>query len=316
MVRLSSFFFAALLLCCFTVQSQSVPELTGRVVDNADILSSETEFAISYLLETHEDSTSNQLAVLTIPSLEGNTIEAYANRVFRTWGLGRSDVNNGVLLLIARDDRELRIEVGYGLEGALTDVEAGRIIDNVIVPKFRSNDFNGGVLTGVSAIIGTIEGTYEPPAGGVGGDEEFPWWVILIFAVTHGLVPMISTIRGLVNPPVSRYTAFVISLIFMGVVLFIFGFIALGETGFVVALTLIILYVVCYFAVDIYMSRSLKWKEIRKEVKEVYGTGNVTDIDAGWISFSAGGKSSSSGGGGGFSGGGGSSGGGGASGSW
>ena len=138
--------FVLFLLFSVSTSAQGVPTLIGRVVDNAEILSPQTETTIILLLENHEQETSNQVTVLTIPTLGGESIESYANRVFRTWGLGRADVNNGVLLLIAKNDRELRIEVGYGLEGSLTDAEAGRIIRNVIVPMFRSDDFEGGTL--------------------------------------------------------------------------------------------------------------------------------------------------------------------------
>jgi uncharacterized protein len=148
--------------------------LAGRVMDRADVLADATERGLETLLATHEAQTTNQVVVLTIPSLEGSTVEAVADRVFNTWGLGQAGRDNGVLLLVARDDRELRIEVGYGLEGALTDAEAGRIIRGVIVPRFRDGDFDGGVTDGVSAILGTIEGTYEPPED---GGEEGPWWL-------------------------------------------------------------------------------------------------------------------------------------------
>ena len=105
-----------------------VPPLTGRVVDRADVLSPATEAALTARLAAHEDSTSNQVVVLTVPSLDGEVLEPYATRVFRTWGLGQAAADNGVLLLVAVDDRQLRIEVGYGLEGDLTDALSGQII--------------------------------------------------------------------------------------------------------------------------------------------------------------------------------------------
>ena len=123
----------------------AVPPLTGRVVDRADILEPHIEASLTQRLAQFEDSTRAQVAVLTIPSLEDAVLEEYATEVFRTWGLGQADANNGVLLLIARDDRKLRIEVGFGLEGDLTDARAGQIIRNVIVPRFKTGDFNSGV---------------------------------------------------------------------------------------------------------------------------------------------------------------------------
>ncbi len=296
--------------------AQDVPPLTGRVVDNAEILSVQTEATITFLLDHHEQQTSNQIAVLTIRTLGGESIESYANRVFRSWGLGRADVNNGVLLLIAKDDRELRIEVGYGLEGDLTDSEAGRIIDNVIVPLFRADDFEGGTLAGVNAIIGTIDGSYTPPEGSGSGTDDFPWWAGLIFVFTHGFLPLFFGVTSLVNPPLTRYMTLIFTSLFIAPIGFIIGGIALGEQAFWGGGTILFLYLVGFIIADIYMSNSPKWKEIRKKVRAAQKKGKSTKIDAGWFSFSAGGSSSSPGGGGGFSGGGGSSGGGGASGSW
>jgi uncharacterized protein len=282
-------------------------------VDRAEVLSPATEEQLATLLEAHEQATTNQVAVLTIPSLEGSTVEEVADAVFNTWGLGQAGRDNGVLLLVARDDRELRIEVGYGLEGALTDAEAGRIIRNVIVPAFREGDFDGGVTAGVSAILGTLEGTYEPPEDGEG--EDVPIWFGLIFLVTHGLLPLGIALRALVEPPGQRYATFAFTLVFIGFALVALPALVFGEGAGPIGLGLLALYVVGFFALDVYMARVPKWKAIRARVRAARKSGRTTRIDAGWISFSAGGSSGSSGGGG-FSGGGGSSGGGGASGSW
>ena len=255
------------------MHAQEVPTLTGRVVDTAEILSDQTEAAITELLEAHESTTSNQVAVLTIPSLDGATIEGFANRVFRSWGLGRADVDNGVLLLIARDDRELRIEVGYGLESSLTDAQAGRIIRNLIVPQFRANDFDGGTIAGVNAILGTIEGTYEPPGDG-GGDSDSPWWLGWIFLFTHVLLPMGLAFRGLVNPPWSRYFMFVFSLFFIAPMAFLFGGMLFGSVGVAPGIFLFCIYVVAFFGLDIYMSTSPKWKDIREQVRKATKSGS------------------------------------------
>src|SRR5690606_36516229 len=131
--------------------------LTGRVMDHAGILAGATEGSLEALLAAHEAATTNQVAVLTVPSLGGGTVEGVANGVVNTWGLGQAGRDHGVLLLVARDGRELRIEVGYGLEGALTDAEAGRIIRGVIVPRFRDGDFDGGVTAGVVEILAELD---------------------------------------------------------------------------------------------------------------------------------------------------------------
>ncbi len=161
----------------------TIPPLTGRVVDLAEILRPDTERELTTLLALHEDSTTNQIAVLTIPTLDGANLESYSLEVARNWGLGRADRNNGVLLLIAYNDRKMRIEVGYGLEGDLPDALAKRIIDYEITPAFRNSDFDGGTLNGIRAIIGTIEGSYEPAASSGNDLEDAPIFVRLIFGI-------------------------------------------------------------------------------------------------------------------------------------
>jgi len=140
-----------------------VPLLTGRVTDNAGVLSAETSAKLAALLKSHEDSTSDQVAILTIGSLEGEPIESYSMHVAETWKLGRKEKDNGVLLLVVRDDRKVRIEVGRGLEGNLPDITCGRIIRNVMVPRFREGDYDGGVSAGVDAILASLAGSYAPP---------------------------------------------------------------------------------------------------------------------------------------------------------
>ena len=143
------------------VQALDIPPFTGWVVDHAQLLSPSASAQLSEQLRTHEQKTGNQVAVLTLPSLEGESVEEAAQRVFVQWGLGKKGTDNGVLLLVVPKDRKVRIHVGYGLEGALTDVKASRIIRYEIVPRFRAGDFSGGVAAGVQAILQTIEGEYR-----------------------------------------------------------------------------------------------------------------------------------------------------------
>ena len=131
----------------------NLPALTGRVVDDAHILSPVTIADLERKLADLEQKSGIQLVVATVPSLEGQEIEPYANQLFRTWKLGEAKQNNGVLLLIAPKERRMRIEVGYGLEGTLTDVVSSLIIANAIAPRFKAGDFNGGVTRGVDDII-------------------------------------------------------------------------------------------------------------------------------------------------------------------
>jgi len=134
-----------------------VPPLTGRVVDLAHVLQPNTVESLSARLKAHEETTSNQVTVLVLPSLEEEPLESFSHRVATTWKLGQKGTDNGVLLLVAMKERKIRIEVGYGLEGALTDARSAQIIRSEMVPRFRAGDVPGGV----AAILKTIEGTYQ-----------------------------------------------------------------------------------------------------------------------------------------------------------
>ncbi len=136
--------------------------LTGRVVDNANLLSPDLETRITRQLEQHEAATSNQVVVVTLPSLQGTSIEDYGYQLGRHWAIGQADRNNGALLIVAPNQRKVRIEVGYGLEGDLPDAISKTIIEQEILPAFRRNDFPGGIAAGVDAILAAIEGSYEP----------------------------------------------------------------------------------------------------------------------------------------------------------
>lgn len=144
------------------VCAQSLPELTGRVVDSADMLSAHTEDVLNGLLEAHEKQNSNQVVVVTVPDLKGESIEDFGNRLGRYWGIGQAGRDNGVLLIVAPNERKVRIEVGYGLEGALPDALAHRIVQDEVLPSFRDNQMDDGVLAGTRAILLAIEGEYEP----------------------------------------------------------------------------------------------------------------------------------------------------------
>ncbi|WP_267426969.1 YgcG family protein [Methylobacterium sp. GC_Met_2] len=129
------------------------PTLTGRVVDAAGLLTPDQRHALEAKLKAHEDKTSDQVVVATVPNLQGTTIEDYANRLFRAWKLGQAKTNNGVLLLVAPQERKVRIEVGYGLEGALTDAQSRTITASAITPRFKTGDWYGGLDAGVDGIL-------------------------------------------------------------------------------------------------------------------------------------------------------------------
>jgi uncharacterized protein len=134
------------------------PTLTGRVVDEANILDESTRAALTQKLADLEAKTTDQLVVVTLKSLQGTTIEDLGYQLGRHWRIGQKDKNNGVLLIVAPTDRQVRIEVGYGLEGTLTDAVSKLIIENGILPRFRANDFPGGITRGVDDIISVLTG--------------------------------------------------------------------------------------------------------------------------------------------------------------
>jgi uncharacterized protein len=141
----------------------AIPALTGRVVDQTATLTPDQTAALEQKLKAFEDRKGTQIAVLIVPTTEPETIEQFSIRVAEAWKIGRKKIDDGALLVVAKNDRTLRIEVGYGLEGALTDVTSKRIIDEVIVPKFRNGDFAGGISDGVDRMISVADGEPLPP---------------------------------------------------------------------------------------------------------------------------------------------------------
>lgn len=144
-----------------SVFATSVPALTGRVVDNANIISSRDKKEITAYLAALEQTTGVQAAVLTIKTLNGESLEDYSMKVCETWKLGQKGKDNGVLLLVSLEERKIRIEVGYGLEGDLTDTKCGLIIRKVIIPQFRNGDYSEGILRGVKNISGIVAGNED-----------------------------------------------------------------------------------------------------------------------------------------------------------
>jgi uncharacterized protein len=144
---------AALVWAGLAISAITFPPLTGRVMDEAGVLSAGARDALSSKLGELEAKSGIQLVVATVNSLQGEEVEPYANALFRTWKLGEKDKNNGVLLLVAPNEHRVRIEVGYGLEGTLTDALSKIIIANAIAPRFKAGDFDGGVSRGVDDII-------------------------------------------------------------------------------------------------------------------------------------------------------------------
>ena len=176
----------AMLLPARPVAALEVPTLTARVNDYAGMLSPATKQQLESVLAALEKSDSTQLAVLTIPSLEGENLEDFSLKVVEKWKLGQKSIDNGALLLIAKNDRKLRIEVGYGLEGVLTDLTSGRIIRDIITPQFRNGNFDQGVINGVSAMIAAVRGEFNAqdvvPSGKGSEGDTAGFMIFLLFA--------------------------------------------------------------------------------------------------------------------------------------
>lgn len=182
---------AALLVGALVASAQvAVPPLRGHVTDLTGTLSAEQQAALEQTLSAFEARKGSQLAVLVIASTAPEAIEPYALRVAEQWQLGRKKVDDGAILLVAKNDRTLRIEVGYGLEGALTDATSQRIISEIIVPRFRQQDFFGGISAGVGQMMRVIDGESLPPpqpkpADRLAGVQQYAP-VLLIVALAVG----------------------------------------------------------------------------------------------------------------------------------
>ena len=286
----------ALLLCWAFVAfaDVAVPPLTGRVVDQTGTLSAADIAGLTQTLKGLELRKGSQIAVLIVPTTEPDTIEQYSIRVAEAWKIGRKKVDDGALLVIAKDDHKLRIEVGYGLEGALTDVTSRRIIDEIITPKFRNGDFAGGISAGVDRMIGVIDGEPLPapqPQQSFGGSQErfdLLFNPLVLFGIFVGGALLRTVLGRLIGSVATGGFVGVLAWLLVGSLIFS-------------AISAVVAFAFAMFAEGIGSSngRSGNW------------SGGSRGSSWGG---SSGGSSSSDGGG--FSGGGGSFGGGGASGSW
>jgi uncharacterized protein len=187
-------------LFAFTSYAQEYPANSGYVTDLAGIIESQDEATITNWTKELEDKTGAQVVVATIDSTSPDTIENYAVKLFEKWGIGQKTKDNGVLLLVAARDRALRIEVGYGLEGALTDALSNRIINTVIVPQFKAGQLSGGIVKGASSIVSVVAKEYNVTIVGTprvsmpsNGDDN-PW-VLVVFILIFIMMMFFSSGR-------------------------------------------------------------------------------------------------------------------------
>jgi uncharacterized protein len=186
-----------ILLAIAIAAALDVPSLRGRVNDYAGVLSQDQARSLESLLAQFEQETGHQVAVLAIPTLDGEDIEGFSIRVAENWKLGKKGFDNGVILVVAVKDRRLRLEVGYGLEGVLPDAIAKQIISDYIVPRFRAQDYAGGIIAGIDAVLKVIKNEPLPESArkkdGNQGSDLNP---IVMFAITlavFGLMAFAST---------------------------------------------------------------------------------------------------------------------------
>lgn len=166
--------------------AQSLPKPAGRVTDLAGVIDPAAEAEIDRRIDQLEQQTSSEIAVATVVTLDGMSIEEYANRLFKEWGVGQAKQDNGVLVLVAPNEREMRVEVGYGLEGVLPDGLAGQVIRDTFTPRFRDGDYSGGIRDGVGRIADIVEKHQvltpeELAALNAGGGDDFPVWIMIPF---------------------------------------------------------------------------------------------------------------------------------------
>jgi len=185
MKRLWILFTLVTLLLPFEAKAQGIPKLRGYVNDYGNMISGPSRSRLEEELRSYEQSDSTQLVILTVPSLEGEPIEDYSIKVAEAWKLGQARKDNGILFLVSRDDRKMRIEVGRGLEGRLTDLMAGRIIDLVVKPRFKRGDFDGGFAAGVASLIDATRGEFkaEGKDSGKGVPPFQASWLLLLAAL-------------------------------------------------------------------------------------------------------------------------------------
>ena len=235
---------ATILLCLLPVLASAldVPPLQGYVNDYGQVLSVRARQHLEESLAAFERSDSTQVVVLTVPSLEGEDIEGFSIRVAEGWKIGHKGKDNGVILLVAKQERKVRVEVGRGLEGKLTDLVSGRIIRGEIVPRFKQGDFDGGTIAGVSAIMATVRGEYAAtPRDLSHGKKSAPPIVgLLIFLAVAcvffgALSRFLGGLAGAVGLPVVAFLSFpglgLAILAILVVAGFILGLVLVGLFG-------------------------------------------------------------------------------------
>jgi uncharacterized protein len=290
------FLFFILWLWClpFTAYGLDVPKLQGYVNDYAGMISPPAKSKIEQGLRAFEQSDSTQIVILTIPSLEGENIEEFGIKVAETWKIGQQVKDNGVLFIVSKQERKIRIEVGRGLEGKLTDLMAGRIIDQVVKPRFKQGDIDGGFVAGVSSLIDATRGEFRAERRSAHQRQRGvpPFLTIFLFLAIFTLIlGSLSRVLGGVIAAIGLPTFVNLAVLPVGI-------------------PLIILLAIVGFGGGFFLPRLFSSGGSRKDGRRDHGGGFFYGPGMGGHSIGGGGFE------GGFGGGGGSFGGGGASGDW
>jgi uncharacterized protein len=215
------------------VHAAEIPPLKGYVNDYANMMSPAVRTKLTNELKEFERTDSTQVVILTIPSLEGQAIEEYSIKVAEVWKIGQKGRDNGILFVVANQEKRMRIEVGRGLEGKLTDLTAGRIIDLVVKPRFKRGDFNGGFVAGVAALIDATKGEFKADEAKPSQKKKSfsPLLTILLFGgigllVLGSFSRVLGGIAGAVGLPAAAYLALgpsIFTLILLGVLGLVMG---------------------------------------------------------------------------------------------
>ena len=305
-----------LVFCSSLLSAQVFPKPSGRVNDFANVIDQSVESEIDSRLDLLEQQTSSEIAVATVTSLDGMSVDEYANRLFKEWGVGQAKQDNGVLVLVAPKERDMRIEVGYGLEGVLPDGLAGQVIRERFTPRFRDGDYSGGIRNGVTHLADIVQKhqvltAEEIAALNQPGVDVLPWILIpfLGLFVTIGF--------GMLGIGLSAKAGFplLFGSLFGGIPLL------LSAIGGKIAVLILFPYAAIMTGVGFFLGRRYGWGELfrdsltgsgssssSKGSRSSTGSRSASSSSSSWSSSSSSGSSSSFGGG--------SSGGGGASGKW
>ncbi len=285
----------------FSFGEMKFPTLSARVVDNANILQSDTRNYLEMILKNEEQNTTNQVVVASVKSLQGYEIEQYSNALAREWGIGQKDSDNGVLLLIAPNEKKVRIEVGYGLEGVLSDKISHEIITYTLIPAFKKGKFDAGIVDAVNQILKVISGEkFQTRDSEVDIFSDASNLGMIFTLMSFILLPLGDFLKSKVVTKMgvsaffsSIFTSFVVFPLGLGAVIFILVFLTL-------------------FALFFFLMKDMRFKKVASGNSGTY----FEHFDSRGGNFSRDFGGFSSGFEGGFGGGGGSFGGGGASGGW